>query len=75
MSKRGLEARCPFWKDRHDRKSGQIYCEGIVKGCSMMLQFRPPKTAAEKASAHKKKYCAGSFIKCPLFKAVMEQYE
>ena len=68
--KRGLEARCPFWKDRHDRPSGVICCEGITTDSTLTLRFRRP----EKGSEHKKRFCAGAYKACPLFKAAMEKY-
>lgn len=71
MSRRGLEAKCPFWIDRHDKPYGTICCEGVTKDCYTMLRFRKH----EKALAYKKQHCAGDFKMCRLFKALIGKYE
>lgn len=70
--KRGLEAKCPFWIDRHDRHGGVIFCEGVVKGCGLQLNFR----RSEDASRYKKRYCASdAYHECRIQKAVGMKYE
>ena len=62
---------CPFYLEGGD--SLRIRCEGISQGTRLHISF----DCKERMKAHAKKYCNDMkcYERCPLYSAIVKQYE
>lgn len=69
MSYFSADAKCPFYQ--HDNiKESTITCESVLPGSTIRHHFGG-KAALTRAI---KRYCAGSYEKCPWYKLVSFKY-
>lgn len=63
-------AKCPFYifEKTHD-----IQCEGIARGTRIILRC----VSAERCREHRLEFCnrIDGYDKCPIYRAIMEQYK
>ena len=61
---------CPFYSQEKELK---IHCEGYCKGTRLHVCF----DCTERKKAHKKAFCnnINGYESCPLYPAIMKQYQ